>query len=107
VTAVTVLGLPAHTAGYSVYVYFDGDNGTATRKGAYQMSGAGISTTTIHGTDASGANFSGTFKQANSSAGNYVKFTINASRFTLTATPLSSSDAYPRAPINGIQIIPN
>jgi hypothetical protein len=107
VTTITVSGLPSHAAGYTVYAYFDGDNGSATRKAAFKIAGAGITTTTIDGTDASNTNFSGTFKQANSSAGNYVKFTINASGFTLTATPLSSTDSYPRAPLNGIQIIPD
>jgi hypothetical protein len=107
VTTVTVSSLPANTNGYSVYVYFDGDNGSATRKAVYRIAGSGITTTTINGTDRGGVNFSGTFTQANSSAGNYVKFTIQATGFTLTATPGSSTDQYPRAPVNGIQIIPN
>jgi hypothetical protein len=107
VTTVTVSSLPSNAKGYSVYVYFDGDNGSATRKAIYRIAGAGITTTTINGTDRGGVNFSGTFTQANSSAGNYVKFTINATGFTLTATPGSSTDQYPRAPVNGIQIIPD
>jgi hypothetical protein len=107
VTTVTVSSLPSHAAGYSVYVYFDGDNGSATRKAVYQISGSGITTTKISGTDRGGVNFSGTFTQANNSAGNYVEFTIDATGFTLTATPGSSTDQYPRAPVNGIQIIPN
>jgi hypothetical protein len=107
VTTVTVSSLPTHTAGYSVYVYFDGDNGSATRKAIYQIAGPGIPTTTINGTDRGGVNFSGGFTRASSSAGNYVKFTINAAGFTLTAMPGSSTDQYPRAPVNGIQIIPN
>jgi hypothetical protein len=89
-------------------VYFDGDNGSPTRKAVYKISGSGITTKTINGTDGGGKNFSGTFTQANNSAGNYVKFTINnAPGFTLTATPGSSTDQYPRAPVTGIQIIPN
>ena len=107
VTTVSVSSLPAHANGYSVYVYFDGDNASATRKAVYRIAGTGITTTTISGTDRGGVNFSGTFTQANSSAGNYVKFTINATGFTLTATPGASTDQYPRAPVNGIQIIPN
>jgi hypothetical protein len=31
----------------------------------------------------------------------------NVSGFTLSATPINDSDSYPRAPVNGIQIIPN
>src|ERR1035438_2907762 len=95
-----------NTSGYNVYMYTDGDNSSATRTGTYQISGAGISTTTISATDASGANFNGTFVQANNSSGNYVVFTVNAAAFTLKATPGSSSDANPRAPLNGIQIVP-
>jgi hypothetical protein len=105
-TVVTVSGLPANAAGYDVYVYADGNNGTATRTGAYQISGAGITTTSVNLTDAANTDFSGTFTQANNSSGNYVKFTITATGFTITATPGTTTDAYPRAPVNGIQIVP-
>jgi len=77
-TTVTVAGLPANAAGYDVYVYADGQNSAAVRTGAYQISGAGITTTSVNLTDAANADFSGTFTQANNSAGNYVKFTITA-----------------------------
>ena len=50
-TTVTVAGLPSSAAGYQVYVYADGDNGSATRTGTYQISGTGITTTTISLTD--------------------------------------------------------
>src|ERR1019366_9213143 len=50
--------------------------------------------------------FSGTFTQANNSAGNYVLFTITATGFTITATPGASTDSDPRAPVNAIQIVP-
>jgi len=83
------------------------DNGGATRKASYRISGAGITTTTINGTDSGGVNFNGAFKQANSTPGNYVKFTINATGFNLTATPGSATDGVQRAAINGIQIVPN
>ena len=106
-TTVTVAGLPANAAGYQVYVYADGDNGGATRTGAYQISGTGITTTRVTLTDAANTNFSGTFTQANNSAGNYVLFTITATGFTITATPGASTDSDPRAPLNSIQIIPN
>src|SRR3984957_9040330 len=105
-TTVTVAGLPTHAAGYKVYVYADGDNGSANRTGIYSISGTGITTTTINLIDAANTNFSGTFTQANSSAGNYVVFTINATGFTLSATGGTASDGFPRAPINGIQIVP-
>jgi len=105
-TTVTVAGLPTHTAGYKVYVYADGDNGSASRTGIYTISGAGITTTTINLIDAANTNFSGKFIQANNSAGNYVVFTINATGFTLSASGGTASDGFPRAPVNGIQIVP-
>jgi hypothetical protein len=106
-TTVTVSGLPAHSAGYDVYVYADGDNETAAKTAAYQISGTGITTTSVNLTDAANTNFSGTFTQANNSNGNYVKFTITANGFTITATPGATTNAYPRAPVNGIQIVPH
>ena len=105
-TTVSVSGLPSTTNGYNVYVYADGDNGTAARTGVYTISGTGITTSSISLTDAASTNFSGTFTQANNSAGNYVVFTINATAFTISATPGASTDAFPRAPVNGIQIVP-
>jgi hypothetical protein len=105
---VTVSNLPADSAGYDIYVYADGSNGTATRTGTYQISGAGITTTSINLTDAANTNFGGTFVQANNSNGNYVLFSsINATGFTLTAIPSTASDGTKRAPVNGIQIIPH
>ncbi len=106
-TVVTVTGLPASASGYNVYVYTDGDNPGATRTGIYQISGSGLPATTITATDSASKNFAGTFRQASGgSAGNYVMFTIQATGFTLTATPGTTTDSYPRAPINGIQIVP-
>ena len=106
-TTVTVAGLPANADGYQVYVYADGDNGSATRTGAYQISGPGITTSSVNLIDEPDAYFSGTFTPANNSAGNYVLFTITGTGFTITATPGASSDAYPRAPLNAIQIVAN
>ena len=103
---VTVSGLPANPNGYDAYVYADGDNGTATRTATYQMSGSGFATTSVSLTDASGANFSGTFVQANNSAGNYVLYKIQGTSFTLTGIPGTATDNNPRAPINGLQIVP-
>jgi hypothetical protein len=106
-TTVTVTGLPANAAGYDVYLYADGDNGGATRTGTYQISGTGITTTSINLADAANTNFNGTFTQANNSAGNYVVFSIAATGFTLTAIPSTASDGTQRAPVNGMQIIPH
>jgi len=103
-TSVTVVGLTAGT--YNVYVYGDGDNRSYTRTAVYTMSGPGITTTAINLTDAASVNFESTFTQASESAGNYVKFTITGSGFTLTATPGAASTATRRAPVNGIQIVP-
>jgi hypothetical protein len=97
-TTVTVSGLPAAlaSAGYSIYVYRDGDNGASAHSGSYK-----IGATTISATDSANTNFSGTFTQANNSAGNYVVFANQTgTSFTLTAQPTVA-----RAPINGIQII--
>jgi hypothetical protein len=97
-TSVTVSGLPSS---YTVYVYCDGDNRTTTKTGIYM-----IGNTNITATDTGNVNFSGTFVQANNSAGNYIVFpNQTASSFTLTATG-TSTDPGPRAPINGIQIVP-
>ncbi len=102
-TTVTVTGLSVRP--YDIYVYADGDN-SATRTGAYRISGNGIATTTVNLTDLGGTNFSGTFIEAAGTSGNYVKFSIHASGFTLTASPGTSTDAKRRAPLNGIQIVP-
>jgi hypothetical protein len=104
-TSVTVSNLNFQT--YDVYVYVDGDNGATVRTGTYQISGPGITTSTVNLTDAANTNFSGTFTQANNSNGNYVKFaSVTTSSFTITATGLQSSDPYIRAPLNGIQVVP-
>jgi hypothetical protein len=104
---VTVTGLPADSTGYDIYVYADGTNPGGTRTGAYQISGTGITTTSINLTDVINTNFRGTFTQANNSNGNYVKFSITATGFTITAIPGVSTDGSKRAPVNGIQIIPH
>ena len=78
VSTVTVSGLANAT--YDVYVYVDGDNGSASRTAAYRISGAGISPTTVNLTDAANTNFSGSFVQASGSNGNYVEVQVAASR---------------------------
>jgi hypothetical protein len=107
-TTVNITGLPSSSTGYDIYVYTDGDNGSATVTATYQLSGAGITTASVKATDPANVNFSGTFTQANNSAGNYVKFTaIQATAFTITAIPTTASDGYLRAPLNGIQVVPH
>src|SRR6185503_9425436 len=97
-TTVTVTGLSVRP--YDIYVYADGDN-SSTRTAAYRISGSGIAATTVNLTDPAGTNFSGTFTEAAGTSGNYVKFSIQASGFTLTASPGTSTDAKRRAPVNG------
>jgi len=103
-TTVAVSGLAQAT--YDVYVYADGDNHGFTRTGSYTISGAGIASTTVALTDAANTSFSGTFTAAANSTGNYLKFSITASGFTLTATPVNDGSATLRAPVNAIQIVP-
>jgi hypothetical protein len=104
VTTITVVGLMPKT--YDVYVYVDGENREFERTGSYRISGADIAATTVTATDAANANFSGLFMRADGGRGNYMKFTITARGFTLTATPLSATGTYLRAPVNAIQIVP-
>jgi len=106
-TTVTVTGLPANSNGYNVYVYADGASNNSSNTGIYQISGAGITTTSA--TLTYNSNFSGTFTQATASSpvGNYVVLTIpNVSGFTLSAIPSTASSGHKRAPVNGIQIVP-
>jgi hypothetical protein len=104
-TTVTVSGLPSSSSGYTVYVYANGDTSSANT-GIYQISGTGITTSSINLTYSS--DFNGTFTQANNSVGNYVVFTIpNVSGFTLSAIPSTAASGYRRAPVNAIQIVPN
>jgi hypothetical protein len=53
-----------------------------------------------------GTNFSGQFVEGSGSAGNFVRFRISATGFTLVATPLGSTGSALRAPVNAIQIVP-
>jgi hypothetical protein len=108
-TTVTVSGLAPDAKGYTVYVYANGDivSGSGVFcTGIYQISGTGINNPSVSLTYTN--DFMGTFTPANNSVGNYVVFTIpNVSSFTLSAIPSTASSGYERAPLNGIQIIPN
>ncbi len=102
-TTVTVAGLAS--GAYDVYVYADGDNRSYNRTASYSISGAGTSAS-VQLVDAAGANFSTTFTQGVNTKGNYVKFSINGTGFTLKAAPVSGDNTTLRAPINGLQIVP-
>lgn len=119
---VTVTGLP-FVGTYDVYVYFDGDNGTAWR-----VANFAIGAVSDGGEDSEGANWgvAGEENQnkvynlpvaggpgnlvwptsgGNNDEGNYVKLSgISGSSFTLTATGGASANIL-RAPINGFQIV--
>jgi hypothetical protein len=103
-TTVTVSGLAQ--ASYDVYVYADGDNRGYSRSAAYTISGPGVPTATVNLTDSANTNFGTAFTRAVNSNGNYPKFSITATTFTLTATPTQPATSTRRAPINGIQIVP-
>jgi hypothetical protein len=106
-TIIRLAGLPPAANGYDVYVYADGDNQGASRSGVYQVSGTGLATTSLRLTDPGGANFAGTYRQAAGGAGNYVRFHgVKATAFNLTAIPSTASDGVPRAPVNGLQLVP-
>jgi endoglucanase len=116
---VEVAGLPPGFAHYDVYVYFDGDNGSATRVANYRITSVGAfglvhgcagqmeEGSTITGTDAASEYFAGTFAQASGgSPGNYVVFRgCSGSSFSLAPIHANSSDSQVRAPVNGIQIL--
>jgi hypothetical protein len=106
-TTVTVKGLPSSPNGYNIYVYAEGASNNSSNTGIYQISGAGITTSSVALTYNS--NFNGTFTQATASSpiGNYVELTIpNVAGFTLSAIPSTASSGYKRAPVNGMQIVP-
>jgi hypothetical protein len=104
-TTVTVAGLPEVPNGYQVYVYKDGDNETTSQNAVYAIAGPGVTDARILTTDLANTNFSGTFTQATATNrnGNYMVFTVPGPDFTLTATPAPGSV---RAPVNGIEIVP-
>jgi Domain of unknown function (DUF1929)/PKD domain len=106
-TVLNVSGLPPDPNGYNVYVYVSGSIGSGTNTGTYQVSGTGITASSVSLTY--GSAFSGTFTQATatSPSGNYVVLTIpSVAGFTLSAIPTAATTGYKRAPINGIQIVP-
>ncbi len=118
-STVSVAGLPASFRRYDVYVYFNGDNGSATRVGNYRLTSVDAfglvhgcagqlwEGSTITGADEADAYFSGTFTQASGgSAGNYVLFVgCTGASFNLAPVHAASTDSQVRAPVNGIQVV--
>jgi hypothetical protein len=101
-TTIAVADLVPST--YDVYVYVDGDNRTYARTASYTITAS--PTTTVSLTDPASTNFAGTFIQASGSNGNYVRFRITGTGFTLAAKSLSGVNTTLRAPVNGLQIVP-
>jgi hypothetical protein len=102
-TTVTVAGLAQGS--YDVYLYADGDNKVYDRGAAYTISGPGVTTATIDLMDAANTNFQGTFTRADGSPGNFIRFSITGTGFTIAATPSSPASGTRRAPVNGLQIV--
>ena len=102
-TKITVSGLPKRftESGYDVYVYCDGGNTGATRVGKFR-----IGSQVVNVTDRAGSFYAGAYAPPSAPNANYAKFEgLKDAAFTMLATPVSSTDADLRAPINGIQII--
>jgi hypothetical protein len=126
ITTLTVSGLPASFTGpgYSVYLYYDGDNGTQARAGRYAINGI-----SQWGQDAASTNFGGTFIQGQTATdpapgmsgaqldnqaaavatvpvGNYMVFSgLTGSSFTLDVQASVSAGGTNRASLNGMQIV--
>jgi hypothetical protein len=103
---VGINNLPVTPYGWDVYIYTDGDNASATRTASYSVDNG----TTVYSASVSdtATNFGGSYVQGiNSSTGNYVKLGgVIGSALIVKSTPLTTSDAVLRAPINGIQLVP-
>jgi hypothetical protein len=101
----TVSGLPTFVAdGYDVYVYADGEVPPGVERTAAYSIGAVSQNVTHVG---NGVLFSGAFSPALArGTGNYLVFHgVQGPSFTLTAVP-GETTHLPRAPLNGIQIVP-
>lgn len=103
-TTVTVSGLEPRP--YDVYVYVDGDNRAYERTAAYTITADAAAPVSAHLADLANSNFSGTFTAGVNGTGNYVKFRIAASAFTLTAAPTAPASGTRRAPVNAVEIVP-
>jgi hypothetical protein len=101
ITVVQVNGL-SQFAPYDVYLYFSGDTHDG-RHGFYTVVAAGTQT----GTDV--APFDGTYTQDVGNGGNYILFTGVTGYQLLVLVSAQSPDNFDngfRAPLNGIQIVP-
>ena len=106
-TTVTVSGLPAHSAGYAIYIYADGNNNAATRTGGVsdQRGGDHCDERESDGRREHGF-------QRNIYAGKQFERQLRevhgyGRRDSRSRRPQEpSTDAYPRAPVNGMQIVP-
>ena len=126
ISTLQITGLPAAftSAGYDVYVYYDGDNGTQARAGRYEINGV-----SQWGQDAASTNFGGTFvlgstvtdpapgmtgtqldnqaaAVATVPAGNYLVFSgLTSADFTLNVQASVSAGGTNRASLNALQIV--
>ena len=110
-TTITVFGLAnlfkGH--GYDVIVYFKG-----SPEGAFRLAEFTLAGKTLTGADMKNSRFDGTFKEAakvggsGPGEGNCVRFRgLQDDSFLLTIKPGKADDPWPRAPINGLQIVPS
>lgn len=106
---VSVTGLPSGT--YALFLYIAGDQSGAIRGGTYTINGNDFYLLNS-GTDSGSP--SGTFELAvagdsatpgSGTAGNYFKTTFAGSSLTISESNFYASDPYPRAPIDGLQIV--
>ena len=112
---VTIGGLDP-TKSYNVYAYFNTDHTSSGQSGVSgRISSYTIGSTTFFAQLQPGLTFNSTgftaataTSQASAIIANYALFSnVTGSSFTLSSTPLSSTDGFPRAPIDGLQIITN
>ena len=108
--------LPGFSSGYTLYVYTDGNNLTASRIGQYALyaGSASAPSATFYALDAANSSYtdyvlSTATSQAEATIGaNYIAFSgLSADAVTISALGVFASDGQLRAPINGIQIVPN
>lgn len=119
--AISIIGVP-FVGTYDVYVYFDGENGTAWRMANYAIRGQGISAlgedsestswgagqnaAKVYQLPAAGTGGNATWPiSPNNNEGNYIVLSgVSGSSFILDAWG-STNTGNLRAPINGIQIV--
>jgi len=100
-STVTVAGLPS--GAYKVIVYAMG--GVPGRGGQYQIAATTKSGDT-GGVGANGPAYVEDLGVDHTDVGNYLTFNVSGTGFTLTGTSTGGAGSPPRAPINGIEIVP-